>query len=119
MISAILLAAGMSRRMGQPKMLLPWGQTTVIEQVISVFMTAGIDDIIAYSNLIMAKGSWWEICAGVLIATVVSLILAHLLSGKLKRFPHPEKIGASMVILIAYLLQLFSELLLIPKNNII
>jgi molybdenum cofactor cytidylyltransferase len=34
MITAIILAAGASRRMGQPKMLLPWGNRTVIEQVI-------------------------------------------------------------------------------------
>lgn len=45
MISAILLAAGQSRRMGQPKMLLPWGKLTVIEQVIETFLRAGIEDI--------------------------------------------------------------------------
>jgi molybdenum cofactor cytidylyltransferase len=37
LISAILLAAGESRRMGQPKLLLPWGKTTVLGQVVSVF----------------------------------------------------------------------------------
>jgi molybdenum cofactor cytidylyltransferase len=36
-MTAILLAAGESRRMGQPKLLLPWGQKTVLEQVISMF----------------------------------------------------------------------------------
>lgn len=46
MISAILLAAGQSRRMGQPKMLLPWGQRTVIEQVLTTFLNAGIEEII-------------------------------------------------------------------------
>ena len=46
MISAIILAAGQSRRMGQPKLLLPWGKVTVIEQVISVFAKAGIEDIL-------------------------------------------------------------------------
>ena len=40
-ISAILLAAGESRRMGQPKMLLPWGATTVLGQVVSIF-SAGL-----------------------------------------------------------------------------
>jgi len=45
MITAIILAAGMSRRMGQPKMLLPWGKVTVIEHVISVFQKAGVEDI--------------------------------------------------------------------------
>jgi molybdenum cofactor cytidylyltransferase len=36
-ISAIILAAGESRRMGQPKLLLPWGKTTVLGQVVSMF----------------------------------------------------------------------------------
>jgi molybdenum cofactor cytidylyltransferase len=40
-IAAILLAAGESRRMGQPKLLLPWGETTVLGQVVSMF-SAGL-----------------------------------------------------------------------------
>ena len=46
MISAIILAAGQSRRMGQPKMLLPWGKRTVIEHVVTTFLHAGIEDIL-------------------------------------------------------------------------
>jgi len=46
MISAIILAAGQSKRMGQPKMLLPWGEQTVLTHVISVFQSAGVSDII-------------------------------------------------------------------------
>jgi molybdenum cofactor cytidylyltransferase len=45
MISAIVLAAGQSKRMGQQKMLLPWGKTTVIGQVVSTLNMAGINDI--------------------------------------------------------------------------
>jgi molybdenum cofactor cytidylyltransferase len=45
-ISAIILAAGKSKRMGQPKMLLPWGDTTVLGRVVKTFSTAGIGDII-------------------------------------------------------------------------
>jgi molybdenum cofactor cytidylyltransferase len=45
MTSAIILAAGESRRMGQPKMLLKWGQTTVLGHVISTFQQAGIQDV--------------------------------------------------------------------------
>jgi molybdenum cofactor cytidylyltransferase len=45
MISAVILAAGQSRRMGQPKMLLPWGERTVIGQVITVFLRAGVEDV--------------------------------------------------------------------------
>ena len=46
MISAIILAAGQSQRMGKPKMLLPWGDLTVIEQVITTFLNAGIEEIL-------------------------------------------------------------------------
>jgi molybdenum cofactor cytidylyltransferase len=45
MISAIVLAAGQSTRMGQQKMLMPWGQTSVIEQVVSTLLEAGVDHI--------------------------------------------------------------------------
>jgi molybdenum cofactor cytidylyltransferase len=39
-IAAIILAAGQSKRMGKPKMLLPWGETTVLGQVIAVLAQA-------------------------------------------------------------------------------
>jgi len=52
MISAIILAAGASRRMGQPKMLLPWGKVSVLEHVISVFARAGIEDILVITGAI-------------------------------------------------------------------
>ena len=50
MISAIILAAGQSKRMGQPKMLLPWGKSTVIEHVISTFLSAGTEDLIVVTG---------------------------------------------------------------------
>jgi molybdenum cofactor cytidylyltransferase len=46
MISAIILAAGQSRRMRQPKMLLPWGDRTVIEHVVTTFLDASIEDVL-------------------------------------------------------------------------
>jgi molybdenum cofactor cytidylyltransferase len=50
MIAAIILAAGESKRMGQPKMSLPWGETTVLGQVISVYQSAGIEDILVVTG---------------------------------------------------------------------
>lgn len=50
MIAVIILAAGQSKRMGQPKMLLPWGPSTVIEHVITVFRNAGIEDIVVVTG---------------------------------------------------------------------
>lgn len=46
MIAAIVLAAGKSERMGRPKMYLPWGDTTVIGQVVYTLTQAGLDEII-------------------------------------------------------------------------
>ena len=45
MISAIVLAAGESKRMGQPKMLLPWGNTTVIGKVVKTLIDAKVNHI--------------------------------------------------------------------------
>lgn len=45
-VCAIVLAAGESRRMGSPKMLLPYKGITIIEQVISNVLTAGVSDVL-------------------------------------------------------------------------
>ncbi len=50
MITAIILAAGESKRMGQPKMLMPWGRSTVLQTVISTLQTAGVDDILVVTG---------------------------------------------------------------------
>jgi molybdenum cofactor cytidylyltransferase len=50
MISAIILAAGQSKRMGRPKMLLPWGKLTVIEHVINTFLNAEMEDILVVTG---------------------------------------------------------------------
>ncbi len=49
-ISAILLAAGESRRMGQPKMLLPWGETTVLGGAIATFGAVGLGEILVVTG---------------------------------------------------------------------
>lgn len=46
MISALVLAAGLSTRMGRLKQLLPYGERTVIEQVVAVLLSCSIDEII-------------------------------------------------------------------------
>lgn len=45
MVAAIILAAGLSRRMGQPKMLLPWGDTSVIAAIVQKLDAAQIQPI--------------------------------------------------------------------------
>lgn len=44
--TAIVLAAGLSSRMGASKLSLEWGQSTVIGSVCSTIRSAGIEDII-------------------------------------------------------------------------
>ncbi|NTW28188.1 MAG: NTP transferase domain-containing protein [Coriobacteriia bacterium] len=44
-IAAIILAAGYSSRMGAFKPLLPFGETTVLEQAVAVFRKAGVQDV--------------------------------------------------------------------------
>ena len=44
--AAILLAAGESARMGQPKPLLPWGEVTLIEYQVKELRAAGIEEIV-------------------------------------------------------------------------
>src|SRR5260370_33177634 len=42
----LIPAAGKSRRMGRPKMLLPLGETTVLEQVLSALRSARVEEIL-------------------------------------------------------------------------
>jgi molybdenum cofactor cytidylyltransferase len=49
-ISALILAAGQSQRMGRPKMSLAWGETTVLGHVIDVFHAAGVSDVLVVSG---------------------------------------------------------------------
>jgi molybdenum cofactor cytidylyltransferase len=49
-ITALILAAGMSTRMGQPKMVLPWKDTTIIGQVISTILSTGINNILVVTG---------------------------------------------------------------------
>ena len=49
-IAAVVLAAGLSRRMGRPKMVLPWGKRTVIENVVHVLHQAGIKKIVVVTG---------------------------------------------------------------------
>lgn len=50
-IGAVILAAGMSRRMGQPKVMLPWeNDKTIIEHIIEQLLLARVDHIIVVTG---------------------------------------------------------------------
>jgi molybdenum cofactor cytidylyltransferase len=44
-LGAVILAAGRSVRMGRPKLLLPWGQTTVLGHLLSQWLAAGASQL--------------------------------------------------------------------------
>lgn len=44
--AALVLAAGESRRMGEPKQLLPWGSHTLIEQILETLQASPLDEIL-------------------------------------------------------------------------
>jgi molybdenum cofactor cytidylyltransferase len=46
MISAILLAAGQSKRMGELKQLMPFGQSTIVEQAVDNLLSSAVDEVI-------------------------------------------------------------------------
>ena len=46
MLSAILLAAGESKRMGKPKQLMPMGKSTLLEQAIDNLLNSSVDETI-------------------------------------------------------------------------
>jgi molybdenum cofactor cytidylyltransferase len=45
-LAGIVLAAGESRRMGQPKQLLPFGEGTILERVVDTLLTAGVGEVV-------------------------------------------------------------------------
>lgn len=45
-ISALLLAAGESKRMGRPKLLLPLGGRTIIEQAVDNLLGSRVDEVV-------------------------------------------------------------------------
>jgi molybdenum cofactor cytidylyltransferase len=49
-IAAIVLAAGRSQRMRQPKMILPWGESTVIGHVVQVLSGAEIQPLVVVTG---------------------------------------------------------------------
>jgi molybdenum cofactor cytidylyltransferase len=49
-IGAIILAAGQSTRMGQPKTLLPWGETTIIRQICQEVCASGLHEVVVVTG---------------------------------------------------------------------
>jgi molybdenum cofactor cytidylyltransferase len=69
MITAVVLAAGLSTRMGQPKMMLKWGNKTVIQQVVDTLFESSIIDVIVVS------GEWYKEISSLVTAEGVKVIV--------------------------------------------
>lgn len=54
-ISAIVLAAGLSKRMRSPKPLLSWGGTTVIRRIVDTLFAASVGEVIVVCGQIVAE----------------------------------------------------------------
>lgn len=46
MVSAILLAAGEAKRMGKPKLLMPFGDGTVLGRTLDILLSSRVDEVI-------------------------------------------------------------------------
>ncbi len=44
-LAAVILAAGASKRMGTPKLLLPWGQTSILGHLLQTWTELGVCDL--------------------------------------------------------------------------
>lgn len=49
-VAALILAAGQSRRMGRPKMILPWGEGSIIETVARVLLEGGAKPVVVVTG---------------------------------------------------------------------
>lgn len=55
MTAAIVLAAGLSTRMGQPKLIMPWAGSTVIGTVVDILIQADLAPVIVVCGAIQAQ----------------------------------------------------------------
>jgi molybdenum cofactor cytidylyltransferase len=98
--AAIVPAAGASRRMGKPKLLLPWGESTVLESTLAALREGGVPTIVV---VIAPAGplAEWQPPAGVRTAVnpepaagMLSSILVGLAA--LATTPDDEALGAGI-----------------------
>lgn len=77
-VTAVILAAGESKRMGQPKQLLPWGDSTVLGQTIRHVQAATVHEIMVVSGYEAEKVEAIATAAG-----VVAVHNAHYATGEM------------------------------------
>jgi len=70
MVSAILLAAGESQRMGRPKQLLPFGSSTILGRTIDNLLSSRVDEVIVVLGT--RAGAMKQVIAGRQVKVVVN-----------------------------------------------
>ena len=70
MVSAILLAAGESQRMGRPKQLLPFGSSTILGKTIDSLLSSRADEVIVVLGT--RAGAMKQVIAGRQVKVVVN-----------------------------------------------
>ena len=68
MAAAILPAAGLSRRMGRPKLLLPFGETTIVGALVETLRAAEVDPIVVVTSEGNRQLRDWAAEAGLAVA---------------------------------------------------
>jgi CTP:molybdopterin cytidylyltransferase MocA len=69
MAAGVLLAAGESARMGRPKPLLPWGDTTLVEYQVGEMLEAGLE------RVIVVLGHAWQDVKPYLTGPAVEVVI--------------------------------------------
>lgn len=69
MAAGVLLAAGESARMGRPKPLLPWGDTTLVEYQVGEMLGAGLE------RVIVVLGHAWQDVKPYLTGPAVEVVI--------------------------------------------
>lgn len=99
MIWAVILAAGESRRMKKAKLLLPFGEHTIIETVVQNVLKSRVD------NTLVVLGSNWEKTKKILQRYLVKVVVnPYYVQGMLSSVQYgfqslPEDVRAAVVVL--------------------
>ena len=100
-VGAVVLAAGLSRRMGEPKVLLPWGEgQTIIEHILEQLLMARVDHIVTVTGNQSERVS--AIAQALEVPTVFNADFATgemLSSLKVGLRALPDQVGAALVVL--------------------
>jgi molybdenum cofactor cytidylyltransferase len=99
-VTAVILAAGSGQRMGQTKQLLPWGDTTILGQVIRHAQAATVQDVWVVAGHEAAAVSEVAAAAGVTVVHNPAYETGEMVSSLQTAVRHlPDDVGAVLVML--------------------